>query len=130
MDEVQSNEKKKKKAKRKRNVAKLFMVTERENNIIKSRVESCHAPCESDYLRKVAIDTCYYYLDLEPIDNLRKEVNYIGKNINQITKMCHEQGSVSEAQANMINENMKSIYSLMADTLDKFMKLDKAIKRE
>lgn len=128
--EIIEQKKKRKRANRIRMITKRFCVTEQENNIIKSRIESCHAPTESDYLRKVAIDTCYYYLDLEPIDNLRKEVNYIGKNINQVTKMCHEQGNITESQIRYLTDKMQDLDDKVADALNKFMKMDKAIKRE
>lgn len=111
---------------RKLNIQKKFRVTEAENKIIHARVKEVNAKTESDYLRKVAIDTCYVSVNLQPIITLSREINHIGNNINQIAKQCNTDNAVTA-------ENIGIILALMDKidkTMEKEMKLFNGLKEK
>ena len=69
---------------RKRKIMLRCPVTEEERKLIEQKMALLPTSKIGAYLRKMAIDGYIIYTDLSPIKEYAKELQAIGKNINQI----------------------------------------------
>ena len=64
------------------------------------------------YMRKMAIDGYIIYTDLSEIKEFQKELQAIGRNINQLAKRVNTIGSVYETDIAEIKERLDEIWRL------------------
>lgn len=100
-------------------------VSKKEKEIIKERVKYLGFNSLSTYLRKVAIDTNVYNIDLTPIIGVKTELNRIGNNINQLVKKAN---SLDDNSLKNDVELLKKYYAEIKEKSELLNKFTDAIK--
>ena len=87
-------------------------VTEEERKLIEQKMALLHTEQIGAYLRKMAIDGLIIYTDTTNIKEMNKELQAIGKNINQIAKRVNSTGSVYDEDIAEIKERLNEIWHI------------------
>ena len=103
--------------KRKRSVQKLIRLTEEENRFISTKVAESGMPNFNTFARILLIMGEVKILNFEELRELRKEINRIGVNINQVAKKVNEDDQVSLNKLSQILELQKHL----KDTISQFI---------
>ena len=103
-------ERRRKMPNRKRNIQMKFYVNEDEKALIEKKMELLPTQRYGAYLRKMAIDGYVIYTDTENIKSFNKELQKIGRNINQIAKRLNANDLVYEADIAEIKERLDQIW--------------------
>ncbi|CJR01050.1 PcfF-like protein [Streptococcus pneumoniae] len=103
--------------KRKRPVQKLIRLTEEENQFISTKVAESGMPNFNTFARILLIMGEVNILNFEELRELRKEINRIGVNINQVAKKVNEDDQVSLNELSQILELQKHL----KDTVSQFI---------
>lgn len=96
---------------------KLY-VTEKEYNSIKIKMRQFGTEKFSVYARKMLIDG--YVIKLDNIYEFKKlvyEINKIGVNINQLTKLANENKNISKSIVNSIIKKQEELHQLVNERL-------------
>ncbi|WP_449457672.1 plasmid mobilization protein [Streptococcus suis] len=111
---------------RSRPIQKLFFVNEQENQDIKARMRAVGLKNFSNYARLMVLTGKVVVVNFDGLTELKKEINSIGVNINQIAKVANTDEQVSTEQIITLLNEMKRIEELLADITDKnIMKVGK-----
>ena len=102
--------------KRKRDIQVKFYVDEKEMEQINRRVRFANVTNRGAYLRKMAIDGFVVNVDTSDLKAAVKEMNAIGKNINQITRNANTYGIVKQ-DVEAIKAKVNEIWQLLKYTL-------------
>lgn len=97
---------------RTRNVQIKFWVTEEEKNLIKQKMALLPTQRIGAYMRKMAIDGLIIYTDTSNIKEMNKELQAIGKNINQIAKRVNSVSSIYDEDITEIKERLQEVWQL------------------
>ena len=103
--------------KRKRSVQKLIRLTEEENRFISTKVAESGMPNFNTFARILLIMGEVKILNFEELRELRKEINRIGVNINQVAKKVNEDDQASLNELSQILELQKHL----KDTISQFI---------
>lgn len=101
---------------RSRAIQVKFYVNEEELNLINNRYHSANVTNKGAYLRKMAIDGFIVNVDTSDLKAAVKEMNAIGKNINQITRNANTYG-IMKQDINEIKAKVDDIWQLLKSTL-------------
>ncbi len=101
---------------RSRAIQVKFYVNEEELNLINNRYHLTNVTNKGAYLRKMAIDGFIVNVDTTDLKAAVKEMNAIGKNINQITRNANTYG-IMEQDINEIKTKVDDIWQLLKSTL-------------
>ncbi len=101
---------------RNRAIQVKFYVNEEELNQINNRYRSANVTNRGAYLRKMAIDGMVINIDTSDLKATVKEMNSIGKNINQITRNANTYGILKQ-DINDIKAKVEDIWQLLKSTL-------------
>ena len=102
--------------KRKRDIQIKFYVNEKELNQINKRAGKANMSSRGAYLRKMAIDGFIVNVDTTDLKQAVKEMNLIGKNINQIVRNTNTYG-VAKGDVEAIRSKVDDIWQLLRYTL-------------
>lgn len=102
--------------KRNRNNQVKFYANDKELELINNRVHSANVTNRGAYLRKMAIDGMIINVDTSDLKAAVKEMNAIGKNINQITRNANTYG-IMEQDIQAIRARVDEIWQLLKSTL-------------
>ena len=108
------------KGNRKRNIKLQFYVNEKEKELIKKKMALTHINNFGAYARKICIDGLIINIDLSDFKEYGKEVNAIGRNINQAIKILHTHPNNKEIQ-NTLSEGLKKVWQLQRSILSKLL---------
>ncbi len=103
--------------KRKRPVQKLIRLTEEENRFISTKVTESGMTNFNAFARIMLIMGEVKILNFEELRELRKEINRIGVNINQVAKKVNEDEQASLNELSQILELQKHL----KDTVSQFI---------
>ena len=103
--------------KRKRPVQKLIRLTEEENRFISTKVAESGMTNFNAFARIMLIMGEVKILNFEELRELRKEINRIGVNINQVAKKVNEDDQASLTELSQILELQK----YLKDTVSRFI---------
>lgn len=103
--------------KRKRPVQKLIRLTEEENRFISTKVAESGMTNFNAFARIMLIMGEVKILNFEELRELRKEINRIGVNINQVAKKVNEDEQASLTELSQILELQK----YLKDTVSQFI---------
>ncbi len=103
--------------KRKRSVQKLIRLTEEEARFISTKVSESGMANFNSFARIMLIMGEVKILNFEELRELRKEINRIGVNVNQIAKKVNEDDQVSLNELSQILELQKNL----KDTVNQFI---------
>ena len=101
-----------KKQNRTRNVQLKFYVTKDERKLIEQKMKQLPTQQIGAYLRKMAIDGYIIYTDISSFKDFQKELQVIGKNINQIAKRVNSTNSIYDSDIEEIKERLSEIWQL------------------
>lgn len=105
--------------KRKRPVQKLIRLTEEENRFISTKVAEAGMTNFNAFARIMLIMGEVKILKFEELKELRKEINRIGVNINQVAKKVNEDDQASLNELSQILELQKHL----KDTINQFIQI-------
>ena len=97
---------------RTRNIQIKFWVTEEERNLIKQKMALLPTQRIGAYMRKMAIDGLIIYTDTTNIKEMNKELQTIGRNINQIAKRINSTSNIYADDISEIKERLQEIWQL------------------
>lgn len=103
--------------KRKRPVQKLIRLTEEENRFISTKIAESGMTNFNTFARIMLIMGEVKILNFEELRELRKEINRIGVNINQVAKKVNEDDQASLTELSQILELQKHL----KDTVSQFI---------
>ena len=99
-------------ANRKRKIVLRCPVTEEEREMIELKMKQLGTSQIGAYLRKMAIDGYVINFDTTDIKTFSKELQKIGRNINQIAKRVNSTNSIYREDMEEIRERQKEIWQL------------------
>jgi SepF-like predicted cell division protein (DUF552 family) len=102
---------------RTRNEQLIVRVTRREKELIQKKMELYHTNNFSRYARKMLIDGYVIHVDLSQFQELAREVQKVGVNINQIAKTANATGMIYGDDMNRLKEVMDEIWRLLKSSL-------------
>lgn len=86
------------------------MVTERERDLIKQKMEQMGVRNMGAYLRKIAIDGYIIHLDLADVRELNKLLRNVTNNMNQIARRINETGNLYQADIEDLQEKYELLW--------------------
>lgn len=98
-----------------------FMVDDEEREIINRKIKELGGINISEYLRRMAIYGYIIEIDVEPLNNISRELGYIGNNINQLTKRANQTGSIYVNDINEIRNRLDDINENIIATIGKII---------
>ena len=99
-------------ANRKRKIVLRCPVTEEERRLIEQKMAQIPTKQIGAYLRKMAIDGLIIYTDTSDIKEFSKELQAIGRNVNQIAKRVNSTDSVYKEDIEEIRERLDEIWQV------------------
>ncbi|CEY60345.1 plasmid mobilization protein [Streptococcus pseudopneumoniae] len=105
--------------KRKRPVQKLIRLTEEENRFISTKVAESGMTNFNAFARIMLIMGEVRILNFEELRELRKEINRIGVNINQVAKKVNEDDQASLTELSQILELQKHLKDAVSQFIQK-----------
>lgn len=95
---------------RKRNLEQKFFISDKEAELLKIKMEEAGVRNKSAYLRKMALDGYIIKQDFTPVKDVIGELNRIGNNLNQMTKIANTYGDVYLTELQSIREGIDKIW--------------------
>ena len=92
-------------------------VTQEERNLIENKMKQLHTTKIGAYLRKMAIDGYIIYRDDTEIKNMNKQLQAIGRNINQIARKLNSTGNIYKEDIAELKERLDDIWQLQRTIL-------------
>ncbi|HEW6572699.1 TPA: plasmid mobilization relaxosome protein MobC [Streptococcus pneumoniae] len=105
--------------KRKRPVQKLIRLTEEENRFISTKIAESGMTNFNTFARIMLIMGEVKILNFEELKELRKEINRIGVNINQVAKKVNENDQASLNELSQIIELQKYLKDIVSQFIQK-----------
>ena len=102
---------------RKRNIQIKMWVTDEERRLIEHKMSLVPTNQIGAYLRKMAIDGYIIYTDTTDIQKFNKELQRIGRNINQIAKRVNSTSSIYMTDIEELKEDIQNIWQLQRTIL-------------
>ncbi len=102
---------------RKRNIQLKIWVTDEERKLIEHKMSLVPTNQIGAYLRKMAIDGYIIYTDTKDIRAMNKELQRIGRNINQIAKRVNSTSSIYMTDIEELKEDLQNIWRLQRTIL-------------
>ena len=102
---------------RKRNIQIKFRVTQEEKKLIEQKMDQLPTKYIGAYMRKMAIDGYIIYTDLSEFKEFQKELQAIGRNVNQIAKRINSTSTAYDADIIEIKERLDEIWRLQRSIL-------------
>ena len=94
-----------------------FYVTDEEKRLMEEKMKLLPTQRYGAYLRKMAIDGYIIYTDTANIKEFTKELQGIGRNVNQIAKRLNSGAPMFEADIAEIKERLDQIWQLQRHIL-------------
>ena len=104
-------------ANRKRKMVLRCPVTDEERKLIEHKMSLVSTNQIGAYLRKMAIDGYIIYTDTKDIQVMNKELQRIGRNINQIAKRVNSTSSIYMTDIEELKEDIQNIWQLQRTIL-------------
>ena len=109
---------------RKRPIQVKFFVDEKEQALIKKKMELAGVENMSAYIRKMVIDGYVVKLDLPELRELTLKMKNISNSENQIAKWVNTTGNIYEADIEEIKKNQEEIYERIRKILTSLSKIE------
>ena len=109
---------------RKRPIQVKFFVDEKEQALIKKKMEQAGIENMSAYIRKMVIDGYVVKLDMPELRELTLRMKSISNSENQIAKRVNSTGSIYEADIEEIKKNQEEIYEGIRKILTSLSKIE------
>ena len=103
---------------RQRNIQKLMRLEEQENDFIMGKVKSSGIKSFQNYARHMLIQGQVITNDYSELIGFRKEVNAIGRNVNQIVKYVNTSGEISHDEFTYLVSQVDEMKQVVAKFID------------
>lgn len=100
--------------KRKRDVPQLFFISKDEERLLAEKMLEAGIRNKSAYFRKMALDGYIIKQDFTSVKAVVKELNAIGVNLNQMTKIANTYGDVYLTELQSIQEGIDKIWQQLS----------------
>ena len=107
---------------RNRNEVIYLRLTKDEKDKIVEKMKSIGMTNINDFVRKILLLGTVIRVDTNGLNNLAYEVNKVGNNINQITKLANQRGNVTLNDIDELNKNLIYINSFIENFYKKINK--------
>lgn len=104
-------------ANRKRNIQLKIWLNQEEKDLILKKMESVPTDNIGAYIRKMSVDGYIINADMSEFKNFNKELQSIGRNINQIAKRVNETNTIYNEDILELKERLKEIWQLQRHIL-------------
>lgn len=104
-------------ANRKRNIQLKIWVSQEEKDLILKKMESIPTDNIGAYIRKMSVDGYIINADMSEMKKFNKELQSIGRNINQIAKRVNETSTIYNEDISELKERLKEIWQLQRHIL-------------
>ncbi|MED4455641.1 hypothetical protein [Metabacillus fastidiosus] len=101
-----------------------------DKKLIKDKAEELGYKTVSAFLVESAKNHFRLNLDMSVYQNLAREINYIGKNINSLIRRINTDGIYSDSDIDFLKKNQKIIINLMNKEYDRLLNLKKNFTSE
>lgn len=103
---------------RQRHIQKLIRLDEQENDFIMDKVKSSGIKSFQNYARHMLIQGKVITNDYSELIGFRKEVNAIGRNVNQIVKYVNTSGEISHDEFTYLVSQVDEMKQVVAKFID------------
>ena len=100
-----------------------FYFIDKENEIIKKRMDKTGIINLSHYLREMAINGYVIHMDMTDIKKSSRLLSNCANNLNQYVTLAHETGSIYAADIEDLNERLTEVRNQFRDILKGFSKI-------
>lgn len=97
-----------------RNLKQEFYISEREANFLQEKMEEAGIRNKSAYLRKMALDGYIIRQDYKVLKGVINELNRIGNNLNQMTKIANTYEDINLSELKTIEGDINKIWQLLS----------------
>lgn len=105
-------------------------VTEEEKEWVKNKANKLGYHSMSAFLMHAAETQIQLSVDMKDYRDLTKEINYIGKNINNLIRRIYTQGIYTDSDIDFLKVNQEKIWLLIKQQYDKLLSLEKDFTSE
>ena len=96
--------------KRKRSIPQLFYISLEEREFLAKKMKEAGIKNKSAYLRKMALDGYIIRQDYTMLKKFIDELNRIGNNLNQMTKVANTYGDIDQSGLKDIEKDIDRIW--------------------
>lgn len=100
--------------KRKRSIPQLFYISPDEKDFLDKKMKEAGIKNKSAYLRKMALDGYIIRQDYTVLNKFVYELNRIGNNLNQMTKIANTYGDVDRSGLKDIEKDIEQIWQQLS----------------
>lgn len=97
----------------------LLYLSDDEKFILEEKWKLSNLPSRSDFLRQLIIYGFVYDVNYDGLKEYTKALNNIGKNVNQIARLCNRTGNIYSDDVNALKEQMDKIWHIQESMLSK-----------
>lgn len=108
----------------------IMRVTEEEKEWVKNKANKLGYHSMSAFLMHAAETQIQLSVDMKDYRDLTKEINYIGKNINNLIRRIYTQGIYTDSDIDFLKVNQEKIWLLIKQQYDKLLSLEKDFTSE
>ena len=105
-------------------------VTEEEKEWVKNKANKLGYHSMTAFLMNAAETQIQLTVDMKVYRDLTKEINYIGKNINNLIRHIYTQGIYADSDIDLLKANQEKIWDLINKQYDKLLSLGKDFTSE
>lgn len=103
---------------RKRPIEMKLRVSEEEAGFIQQKMNQMGVKNREAYLRKMAIDGYCVSLDLSAVQSYTRELNAIGNNLNQLTRIANSYGTIPADALEGLKEDFQKLRADSAEIVE------------
>lgn len=108
----------------------IIRVTEEEKEWVKNKANKLGYHSMTAFLMNAAETQIQLTVDMKVYRDLTKEINYIGKNINNLIRHIYTQGIYADSDIDFLKANQEKIWDLINKQYDKLLGLGKDFTSE
>jgi len=108
----------------------IMRVTEEEKEWVKNKANKLGYHSMTAFLMHAAETQIQLTVDMKVYRDLTKEINYIGKNINNLIRHIYTQGIYADSDIDFLKANQEKIWDLINKQYDKLLSLGKDFTSE
>lgn len=108
----------------------IIRVTEEKKEWVKNKANKLGYHSMSAFLMHAAETQIQLSVDMKDYRDLTKEINYIGKNINNLIRRIYTQGIYTDSDIDFLKVNQEKIWLLIKQQYDKLLSLEKDFTSE
>lgn len=102
----------------KRNQRIYIKVNATEKELMVKRMETSGMSNLSEFVRRMVLYGYILEVNMTPLNDIYKELGYIGRNLNQITRKMHETGNLYNEDVQGLRDDLEKISDKLSNLFD------------